>query len=189
MRLSNRATAAALVVSYLGVIVAANLISAHYGPSASIYNAFFLVGFAITTRDYLHDLWRGHRIRNMGALIVAGSALSYGASIALASDSTPSSIVARIALASCVAFATSESWDALIYQAMHKREWLERSNVSNITSASIDSAVFVSIAFGWTWSIIFGQICAKIAGGFIWSWLIARRREARGERVTEGAPA
>jgi uncharacterized PurR-regulated membrane protein YhhQ (DUF165 family) len=167
------------VVLYLGVIVAANLISAHFGPGASIYNAFFLVGFAITTRDFLHDLWGKHRFRNLAVLILAGSVLSYVSSLVLASSALPSAVVAQIALASCVAFAVAETNDAVVYHLLRRREWLERSNVSNIVSACLDSVLFVTIAFGWTWSIIFGQICAKIAGGFIWSWLIkrARRRE------------
>lgn len=177
--MSKRLMAGGFVTLYFGAIVAANLISAHFGAGASIYNAFFLVGFAITSRDFLHDLWADHRIRNMALLIAGGSALSYVASLALSSSALPSDVVARIALASCVAFAVAESFDAIAYQLMHKREWLERSNGSNLVSATLDSIIFVSIAFGWNWSVIFGQICAKVAGGFVWSWAVKafRNRE------------
>lgn len=89
----------------------------------------------------------------------------------------PSDVVARIALASCAAFATAESFDAITYQILRKRPWLERSNTSNFVGAALDSAIFVSIAFGWAWPIIFGQFCAKVAGGFLWSLVLRARRE------------
>lgn len=168
---------AVLLFAYLAAIVIANLSSAHFGAEASIYNAFFLIGLNLTTRDKLHDLWGRDRWRNMGLLIAAGSALSYGASLLLASDALRSDVVARIALASCVAFAVAESCDALLYHVLRSRPWLERSNTSNLLSATLDSAVFVSIAFGWSWPIIFGQLCAKVAGGFVWSLVLQRRRE------------
>jgi hypothetical protein len=110
----------------------------------------------------------------MALLIVAGSAISYVAAKTIGAG--PPDIVARIALASCVAFAVAESCDAILYQAIHRRPWLERSNTSNLLGATLDSAVFVSIAFGWSWEIIFAQVCAKVAGGFVWSLLIQRVR-------------
>jgi queuosine precursor transporter len=176
----KRPLVATVCALYLGVIVVANLISAHYGPGASIYNAFVLVGFAITTRDFLHDAWREHRLRNMAVLIVAGSALSYLCAVTFASSAAPSVVVARIALASCVAFGVAESLDGIAYHVLRRREWLERSNVSNLVSATLDSVLFVTIAFGFRWPIIFGQLCAKIAGGFVWSLayerVVVRRR-------------
>lgn len=168
---------AGLVALYLAAIVAANLSSSHFGPEASIYNAFFLIGLNLTTRDRLHDLWGSKRFRNMALLIGAGSAISYAASIALASEALPSAVVARIALASCVAFAVAESADALLYHLLRFKPWLERSNTSNLLSATLDSTVFVSIAFGWNWPIIFGQLCAKVAGGFVWSLILRAKRE------------
>lgn len=169
-----------LVALYLTAIVAANLSSAHFGPSASIYNAFGLIGLNLTTRDRLHDLWGRNRFRNMALLILAGSGVSYAASKLLGAG--PPEVVAKIALASCVAFAVAETNDALFYHLLRKRPWLERSNVSNVIGAALDSVVFVSIAFGWLWPIIFGQFCAKVAGGFLWSLLLryvgSRRDEA-----------
>ena len=163
--------AIALVLLYLGAIVAANLSSAHFGPEASIYNAFFLIGLNLTTRDRLHDLWGRNRFRNMALLIVAGSALSFAAAHLFA-GSVPPDIVARIALASAVAFAVAEGTDALVYQSLRRRPWLERANSSNFFGAALDSTIFVSIAFGWQWELIFGQFCAKVAGGFVWSLII-----------------
>jgi uncharacterized PurR-regulated membrane protein YhhQ (DUF165 family) len=165
-------SAVLLIAAYLGAIVLANGISAHYGAGASIYNAFFMIGLTLTVRDRLHDLWRGHRLRNMALLIATGSVISYVAALTINSSSVPSDIVARIALASCVAFAVAEGMDALFYQALRFRPWLERSNTSNVLSALLDSMIFVSIAFGWSWPVIFGQVCAKVAGGFVWSLVI-----------------
>lgn len=164
---------ALLVAAYIGAIVLANLSSTHFGPTASIYNAFFLIGLNLTTRDKLHDLWGRNRFRNMALLILAGSAVSFVAAKALGAG--PPDIVARIALASCVAFALAESFDAITYQLVRKRPWIERANISNFVGAALDSAVFVAIAFGWQWEIIFGQFCAKVAGGFLWSLALQKR--------------
>lgn len=164
-----------LVGLYLTAIVAANLISAHFGPGASIYNAFGLIGLNLTTRDRLHDLWGRNRFRNMALLILTGSGLSFLAAHLFAD--APPEIVARIALASCIAFAVSEGMDASVYQLIRQRPWLERSNISNFVGAGLDSVIFVSIAFGWLWPIIFGQFCAKVAGGFLWSLILRAHRK------------
>lgn len=165
-----------LVGAYLGAIIAANLTTAAWGPEWSIYNAFLLIGLNLSTRDKLQDLWGSDRFRNMAILIGAGSVLSYGASVWLAPDAIPSDVVARIALASCVAFFVAESCDAVGYYFLRRRPWLERSNTSNLIGAALDSTIFVTIAFGWTWEIIFAQFCAKVAGGFIWSLVLERVR-------------
>lgn len=175
---------AALVAAWLAAIVAANWSSAHWGPDASIWNAFLLIGLTLSTRDALHDLWGRRTPRNMAALIVAGSALSYLTSLAFASGALPSDVVARIALASCVALAVAETADALLYHWLRRRgwEWIERSNSSNVLSAALDSVVFVWVAFGdegFLWAVMFGQFTAKIAGGFVWSLALKRVRVRR----------
>jgi uncharacterized PurR-regulated membrane protein YhhQ (DUF165 family) len=162
----------ALVAAYLAAIVAANLIVTHYGPTASIYCAFFLIGLDLTTRDALHDFWRERRLPKMLALILAGSALSY----ALNTDAR------KIAEASAIAFACAALADYAVYTILWHREWLERSNLSNVVAAAVDSFVFPTLAFGGIlWGITFGQFTAKVAGGVLWS--IARtayrRRPAR----------
>lgn len=162
----------------LAAVIAANLISSHYGPSASIYNAFFLVGLALTFKDYLYDAWGRNRVRNTALLIAAGSILSYLAARWFA-GSTPPSVVRDIALGSFCAYAISEGFDTLVYALLHDRPWLERSNTSNIVGAFLDSSVFVLIAFGWAWPIVFGQFCAKVAGGYVWSLVIAHTAKRR----------
>lgn len=158
-----RAKTLTLVGLYLGAIVAANLITTHYGPSASIYNAFFLIGLDLTTRDALHDFWGKRRWPKLAALILAGSLLSY----------LVNQDAADIAKASCFAFAAAGAVDALVYHLARKREWLERVNLSNIAGAAVDSIVFPTIAFhGVLWGITFGQFTAKVAGGVLWAMLL-----------------
>lgn len=166
-----------LVGLILAAIIAANLTTAHWGPDWSIVNAFLLIGLIITTRDQLHDLWGEHRFRNMALLIACGSVVSYLASLWLASDALPNEVVRDIALASFAAFAVAETFDALTYHVLRKRQWLERSNLSNFVSATLDSAVFVTIAFGWDSVIILSQLGAKVAGGLLFTMAVQFHRE------------
>ena len=169
---TSRATGGFVVVLYLAAIVAANLSTAHFGPEASVVNAFLFIGLNLTARDILHDLWQRYRVPKMAALILAGGLLSY----------LVNADAARIALASCVAFAASETADFAVYSWRHRRPWLERSNESNLASSAVDSLVFPAVAFGGPllWVIVFGQFTAKVAGGFAWSLLL---RWARREPV------
>lgn len=164
----------ALVSVYLAAIVAANLIVTHKGPTWSVYLAFVFIGFDLVCRDRLHDACRGHVVRNMAALIVAGSAISY----AVNRDS------GRIALASCLAFGTAATADAIVYHLRRSKSWSDRSNESNLAGAAIDSLVFPIVAFGTPvlWPIVFGQFCAKVAGGYVWSLLLRKRGNEWEER-------
>ncbi len=164
---------AALAVLYLAAIVTANQVTAHYGPEASIYNAFLLIGLDLTTRDALHEAWGKDRWRNLGLLIVAGSLLSY----AVNADA------AKVALASAVAFGAAGAVDTLVYQAARRLPWVERASVSNVASSTVDSLVFPTIAFGGLmWGVTFAQFSAKVAGGFVFalalSYLLKQRRVA-----------
>lgn len=154
-----------LVALFLAAITAANLISAHYGPQASIYNAFALIGLTLVIRDQLHDQWSTRRLSKMLTLIAAGSILAYLV--------TPTA--GRIGAASGIAFLAAESVDALVYHAVRRWEWVERSNLSNLFGAAVDSLVFPTLAFGGLmWGITLGQFTAKVAGGLLFTLLIAR---------------
>jgi uncharacterized PurR-regulated membrane protein YhhQ (DUF165 family) len=157
-----------IIALYLAAIVAANLIVARFGPSATIIVAFLFIGLDITARDRLHEAWRGrHLWIKMAALIASGSVLSW----LLNRDAGP------IALASFVAFAASGAADALTYHALRDRAWMVKVNGSNIVSAAIDSLVFPTLAFGalLPW-IVLGQFAAKVAGGAVWAALLRSRR-------------
>lgn len=157
---------------YLAAIVAANLIVTWRGPTWSVYLAFVFIGLDLVCRDRLHDAWHGHVVRNMAALIVAGSVIS----LVVNRDSW------RIALASCVAFAAAATGDGITYHVRRRQSWSDRSNESNLAGAAIDSLVFTSVAFGGiltlssAFAIAFGQFTAKVAGGYLWSLVLRPRR-------------
>lgn len=161
-----------LVLAYLAAIVTANLTVAHWGAKAAIYNAFLLIGLDLVSRDRLHDAWHGHLLRNMSLLIVAGSALSYVAGLALGTGP----FVGRIALASCVAFACAATADTVVYHLRRRETWYERTNQSNIAGAFVDSFVFVALwPFGFAFTLAFTLFAAKVAGGVVWSFLLRRK--------------
>ena len=158
-----------LVVAYLASIVAANLSVAHWGPTAAVYNAFLFIGLDLTSRDRLHDLWRHRLLRNMAALIAAGSVLSYMAGLWIGTGP----FVGRIALASCAAFTCAATADAVAYHLLRDRPWYERTNQSNIVGAGVDSLVFVALwPFPFNLTLEFTLFAAKVAGGVVWSFLI-----------------
>lgn len=159
------------IALYLVAIVAANLTTAHFGVNASYFNAFAFIGLDLVCKDRLQDYWQHrHLFVKMAALIAAGSLLSY----ALNRNAGP------IALASFVAFAAAASTDALVYQRLRKRDWMVRSNGSNIPAAAVDSLVFPTIAFGGIlpW-VTLGQFAAKVGGGLFWSLVLKGRARAR----------
>ena len=150
-------------VLYLGAIVVANLVVARFGPQSAIVVALLLIGLDLTARDRLHDAWREQGLLwKMGALIATGSFLSW----VLNRNAGP------VAVASFVAFASTATVDAVIYQLLGDYpRWL-RINGSNVPSAAVDSLLFIRLAFGeFLWPIIFGQFLAKALGGFLWSLL------------------
>jgi hypothetical protein len=162
-----------LVAAYLAAIVVANLTVSEWGARAAIYNAFLLIGLDLSTRDLLHDLWRGHLIRNMAALIVSGSILSYVAGLWIGTGPD----VGRVAVASAVAFGCAAVADAVTYQLLRRRPWHERVNQSNIVGAAVDSLVFVALwPFGFNFTLAFTLFAAKVAGGVVWSFLLAALR-------------
>jgi hypothetical protein len=169
-------TRAALVSVYLGAIVIANLSVAEWGAEAAIYNAFFFIGLDLSTRDALHDLWRGRLVRNMALLIASGSALSYVLGLWLGSGPN----VARVALASMVAFGAAAVADGIVYHWLRDHTWYERANQSNLVGAAVDSLVFVALwPFGFNFTLAFTLFAAKVAGGVVWSFVLARGADGR----------
>lgn len=166
----------ALVGAYLAAIVAANLSVAEWGPTAAVYNAFLFIGLDLASRDALHDMWRGRLIRNMAALILAGSALSYVAGLWLGSGP----FAGRIAVASAIAFGAAALADSVAYHLLRNRTWYERANQSNIAGAAVDSLVFVALwPFGFQFTLAFTLFAAKVAGGVVWSFLLAKGADGR----------
>lgn len=157
-----------ILLAYLAAVVGANLIVTAFGPSASVFTAFLLIGATLTLRDVLHDRWRGRHLKvRMAGLIATGAFLSW----LINGNAGP------IALASCIAFAASESTDALVYHLLRRSSWLRRANVSNVAAAAVDSLIFPTLAFGGLlWPIVLGQFLAKTLGGALWTALLRSRR-------------
>lgn len=157
------------VAVFVGSIVAANLLVAHFGPWFSPINAFVLIGLDLSLRDWLHDKWRDELWR-IGALIAAAGVISYFLNPA----------AGRIAVASTAAFTIAATVDALVYHRLIDARWLVRSNGSNIAGAAADSVTFPLIAFGWfpgLPAVIALQFAAKVAGGGVWSAALAKFRK------------
>jgi hypothetical protein len=55
--MTRRLQIALLVATFLAAIVAANLITTHYGVSAVYYVAVGLIGLDLVSRDRLSDWW------------------------------------------------------------------------------------------------------------------------------------
>lgn len=140
---------------------------AHFGQAATIVNAFAFIGFDLTSRDALHEEWRGEWLwPKMAALIAAGSALSW----------ILNANAGKIALASLASFALAGAADAIAYHVLVNMRRTRRMNTSNVVSAAVDSIMFPALAFGWPpalW-ICSGQFIAKTAGGAMWCWIIDR---------------
>lgn len=152
---------------YLSAIVAANLLTARLGPWVTPINALLFIGLDLTAKDHLQYRWGfGWRLF---ALIGGGSLLTVLFSLG----------AWRIAAASFVAFAVSGLADALVFERLKRRGWLVRVNGSNIAGAVFDSVLFLGLAFGWPlpWGAVGLQVLAKIAGGAVWCWLLARVRK------------
>ena len=154
------------VIIYLVAIVLANLTLLLFGPTASIFNAFILIGLDLSLRDKLHDQWYGKNLwLKMLALICGGSAIT----VALNWDALP------IAIASATAFLASGIGDALLYAKLRNYKFLIRSNGSNVAGSALDSVIFPTMAFGvFMPEIIIGQFVAKIGGGAVWSFILSK---------------
>ncbi len=164
----TRTTAA--IAAYAASIITANLLVAEYGPSVTIWNALFLIGMDLVLRDYLHDAWHDHRVRNMALLIIGTGVASYALNPA----------TGRIAIASSVAFMLAAAADWSVYTSVERWPWLARSNASNAAGAAVDSIVFPTLAFGaFMWPIVLGQFLAKTVGAAAWSVLIDQLRTPR----------
>lgn len=163
---------ASLIFAYLGAIVLANLTVAWWGAGMVIPNAFLFIGLDLTARDRLHQAWEGNSLAwKMGLLILSGSALS----AILDYQALP------VAVASCLAFMTAATADTVVYAVLGHKGWLVRANGSNVVSAAVDSAVFLSVlAFYGILPLaalpllIAGQWLAKSLGGAAWSFVLRR---------------
>ena len=145
------------LVAFATTVVGANWALLEYGITpigfgldapASVY----FVGLAFTFRDGLRE-----RLGFKGAVvaITIGGLLSYALEVRTGGDP-----VARIAIASVAAFMVSELSDAIVYERIRQRSRLIGIAASNTVGVIVDSALFLSLAFG-SLEFVTGQIVGK----------------------------
>lgn len=161
----------ALVVPYLAAVVAANLLVKHFGATYSPVIAFFAIAAILIFRDQFADLvgqrWLAQFLQ-LG-LIGVGALLTY----------LFNQDAALIAKASVIAFAASETSEQIIYFLLRRRPWMDRAPFSAVVGAAVDSVLFITIAFGFTFTIAFAQFTAKVAGAWLWARAIQAVKERR----------
>jgi uncharacterized PurR-regulated membrane protein YhhQ (DUF165 family) len=145
----RRAAGLIALAGYIGVIVAANwavqrfgLVSVGFGLRAPA--AVYFVGLAFSLRDLVQNILG--RWVSVGAIVV-GAGVSAAVSPALA-------------LASGLAFFSSELADFLVYTPLLRRGWLLALVPANLVGCVVDSLVFLSLAFG-SLSLLGGQVVGK----------------------------
>ncbi|NDY89743.1 hypothetical protein G3A44_00885 [Ideonella sp. TBM-1] len=149
------------IVIYAAAMTLANLSVATWGPAVSPINAFVLIGMDLALRDWLHVRLKAWQ---MFALIVAAGALTYPLNPA----------AGKIAVASSAAFTAAALVDWATFARL-RGSWLFRANGSNVAGAAVDSLIFPTLAFGALMpQIVALQFVAKIAGGSLWAWVLAR---------------
>lgn len=149
------------VLIYAAAMTLANLSVAAFGPAISPLNAFVLIGLDLALRDWLHVRLKAWQ---MLALIVAAGALTYMLNPA----------AGKIAVASSAAFTAAALVDWATFARL-RGTWLFRANGSNVAGAAVDSLIFPTLAFGALMPhIVALQFVAKVAGGAIWAWVLAR---------------
>ena len=149
------------ILIYAAAMTLANLSVAAFGPAISPLNAFVLIGLDLALRDWLHVRLKAWQ---MLALIVAAGALTYLLNPA----------AGKIAVASSAAFTAAAMVDWATFARL-RGTWLFRANGSNVAGAAVDSMIFPTLAFGALMPhIVALQFVAKVAGGAIWAWVLAR---------------
>jgi uncharacterized PurR-regulated membrane protein YhhQ (DUF165 family) len=149
------------IVIYAAAMTLANLSVAAFGPAVSPVNAFVLIGLDLALRDWLHVRLR---VWQMGLLIACTGLLTYALNPA----------AGMIAVASACAFSAAALVDWVTF-AQLRGSWLVRANLSNVAGAAVDSLIFPTLAFGALMPhIVALQFVAKVAGGALWAWVLAR---------------
>tara|TARA_R100001509_G_scaffold142513_1_gene97947 strand:+ start:287 stop:790 length:504 start_codon:yes stop_codon:yes gene_type:complete len=129
-------------------------------PGLMAPSGVVLVGLALVLRDAVHE--------QLGARWAAG-AIFVGA--LLSGFVAPPSLV----VASAAAFLLSEAADMAVYSPLRKRHLIAAVVASGAVGASIDSAVFLYLAFG-SLDFLAGQIVGKIwMTALAAAWLATRR--------------
>jgi hypothetical protein len=155
-------------IGFIATVYAANLAIVHIGlvpvgfglmAPAGVYAA----GLAFTLRDVLHEtLGRAW----VFAAIAIGAVLS-------------AVLSPQLAVASATAFAVSELADYAVYAPLRRRGWFRAVVASNIVGLTLDSVVFLWLAFG-SLEFLAGQVVGKFWMTVLAVIIVAAYRSLRG---------
>lgn len=155
-----------MVLMYILLAVVANILVSLFGPVMIPINSFFLIGADMVIRDKLHERWKKNRLWLKMVLVISVAGL-------ISSTMLPSS--GTIALASFLSFSVSSLVNSIVYDSLHKKRWMIKSNGSNVLGIITDSFMFPTIAFGVVMpEIIISQIIMKSGGSLLWSWVLRK---------------
>jgi uncharacterized PurR-regulated membrane protein YhhQ (DUF165 family) len=104
----------------------------------------YVAGIAFTLRDLTQE-----RLGRTGVL----AAIAVGAALSAA-------VSQRLALASGLAFLVSERADFAVYTPLRRRHWPAALFLSNVVGLTLDSIVFLTLAFG-SLEFLPGQVVGK----------------------------
>lgn len=155
-------------LSFVACVWAANWALGRWGIVAVGFGltapaGVYFAGFALTARD---------QVRERAGFSAALAAVVVGAVLSWWLEDLP-----RIAIASAVAFAVSETSDALVYERLRRR-WASAVLASGAVGLVIDSGLFLGIAFG-SLQYIEGQIVGKVIATLCAVGALAAYREWR----------
>lgn len=157
---------------FVGLIVAANWMTAEYGMVAGLVTAgTFAAGLTFLVRDWLQQA---------GGVWWAVGSIALGAAISAAMAGP------RLALASGVAFAVAEIADLAVYTPLRRRSLAAAMAHSNTVGAAIDSALFLTLA-GFPLASWTTQTVVKVAVTLPFIALVVARAVLRHRVRTEGA--
>lgn len=147
-------------VAFVATVWIANWLVTKYGIVSIGFGlvapaGVFVVGIAFTLRDIVHRIL-GRWI--VVGCILAGCLLSY---LVEANTQIPGGQV-TVAVASAAAFLFSETSDLLVYSRIEEDSFVGAVAASNVVGAVVDSALFIYLAFGWSWALVEGQIVGKL---------------------------
>lgn len=123
----------------------------------------YFAGLAFTLRDLTQDTL-GRRATLLAIVVGAGLSAFVSPQFALASGGT---------------FLLSELLDFAVYTPLRERRWLLAVGASNVVGLTVDSALFLGLAFG-SLDFLAGQLVGKglmtaIAVLALWLWRRGRR--------------
>ena len=157
---------------YVLSVLLGNVLVNYYGI-ISFYGLLFpagtiLIGLSFSTRDFAQRYWGNVQIWIF--ILISGVITLF--------------LNWQLALASCLAFFVSETVDWGVF-TIYKKPFIWRVIVSNLFSTPLDSLIFVTVAFGYSFDPIFGQAIIKyLSGLLILPIIIWRTRNEKQRRIS-----